>query len=117
MRIPDEQLDHFADLYQQMNVKAYGVPFHIFIQRPQAVIAWLEDSDARPLLLKQRLAAAIAYESASRGAREAASVMKRTIAELQKTHETDIDRRAVYRNGTFIEPLHHRAHPRTPRRA
>lgn len=102
----DEEIEYWAQTYRDNNVRACGISFEAFIERPHDILEALaanghiEGDDYLPLLPVQE--------------RVRRRIDLRTPAGLLE--ELERNPHIINRNGTYVEPLHHHAHPRNKRR-
>lgn len=114
-RFDDDYIDRWSAVYLANHLHARGVPYEAFLQHPEpllqaVVFAGLddvEDDAPAPLLpAQQRIADRITQDLLIRDEAE------RHVAHLERQCST-----VRVRDGRFVEPLHHHAFPRKPRRA
>lgn len=99
MRISDEQLEYWSDIFVQRGFANY-MTLPQFLEDPQGICERLDGTHGfRPLLLQQRYVA----ESLRRQTRDLCSV----IEDLERTVDG-----LVRKGGHYFEPMKHHAHPR-----
>lgn len=100
---PDEYLDYWCDAYVFFRMMEHGITVRQFLLDPWGYIDGLIDEHL-PLLPQQR------------------AVQERLdhkdLQELENEFNAQLehDAQVTYRNGVFIEPMHHCAFPRCPHR-
>lgn len=101
----DEELEFWANLYRDNNIGACDIRFDTFMEQPHEIMAALaanghiEGNDYLSLLpVQERIQRRLDLRTP-----------------LGLLEELENDPHIVNRNGTYIEPLHHHAHPRRKR--
>ncbi|MDY6979187.1 MAG: hypothetical protein SV201_04860 [Pseudomonadota bacterium] len=99
---PDEYLDYWCDTYVFLHLKEHGITVRQFLLDPVPYIERL--CNHLPLLPQQRAIQA--------------RLDREEVRNLEKEFEAQLeqDAQVTYRNGAFIEPMHHCAFPRCPHR-
>lgn len=110
LRISDEELDYWAEIYTRNNLHGYGILFSVFIEAPLEILEGL----------RQREAARFAELREAEPPLPAQARVQRRL-DLQSgigllEEELESDPRVTYRNGAYVEPLHHHTWPRRPYR-
>lgn len=102
----DAFLNYWGDVYLRQRVAQYGISFWAFLLDPHHHMRRIDGGEYRPLLPAQiQVAARLSHD-------EAMAELQQAEADAQVQaleHDADV----VFRDGRFIEPLHHCAHPRT----
>jgi len=108
---PDEYLDYWADVFNDMDLASKGYTIEQFLRDPHGTLDRYHNGD-RPLLPAQQAVAdrLLAEELAADDARAHEDHVA-----LTRAHEQKLEQRgARCSGGRWIEPLHHSAYPRKP---
>ena len=94
-------IDHFCDRFIELDLRRYGLTFEQYLVDPQHAERVYLNAEPRPLLAAQRVVQARLDAAAARAEMQSAE------AELEDPLEAELSH-LPRRNGTCVEPLHHR---------